>query len=254
MLNIIQMTDTHIFTDPDAELYGVNTRRSLNAVMQHINQSKINPDMVWLTGDLSHDETESSYRILESMLQQWNVPKYCVPGNHDAPVFMENVFPHVANKNIVVLDKGPWLLVGLDSSIQGEVEGELTVDALNQLQQLINNNPHKHLLLAVHHPPVKVGSAWMDRIGMQNGDALLNILNSHNATKVIICGHIHQELEVSNNDICVYGTPSSCFQFAPLTQEAAIDDKPPGYRQLTLFDNGRVETQVFSVHDWATGL
>jgi len=93
MLNIIQITDTHIFTDPNAELYGVNTRRSLSAVMQHINQSKVTPDMVWLTGDLSHDETESSYRVLDSMLQQWNVPKYCIPGNHDAPTFMENVFP-----------------------------------------------------------------------------------------------------------------------------------------------------------------
>jgi Icc protein len=66
----------------------------------------------------------------------------------------------------------------------------------------------------------------------------------------VICGHIHQELETRVNNIVVYGTPSSCFQFKPHTPEAEIDDKPPGYRVMTLYDDGKIESQVYWVEKY----
>jgi Icc protein len=84
----------------------------------------------------------------------------------------------------------------------------------------------------------------MNRIGLQNRKALMQILNVDNKTKAVICGHIHQELAVDFNGIKVLGTPSTCFQFAPLTPEAEIDDKPPGYRVLRLHDDGNIDSNV----------
>jgi Icc protein len=136
----------------------------------------------------------------------------------------------------------------------GAVEGQIGEEALHKLDELLqhyasaHNDLAKHVLVAVHHNPVKVGSAWMDRIGVQNGSALFDVLHKYNSVKAVICGHIHQELETRIDNIVVFGTPSSCFQFKPHTPEAEIDDKPPGYRVMKLYDDGKIESQVYWVN------
>jgi Icc protein len=39
-------------------------------------------------------------------------------------------------------------------------------------------------------------------------------------------------------------TPSTCFQFVPGRDDFAIDDRPPGYRWLHLYPDGRIDTRV----------
>jgi len=250
MIRVLQITDTHLFADPAGELYGVNTRQSLISVLQHINISANQGDLLLLTGDLSHDETESSYDLLNAIIDSLGIPAYSLPGNHDMPVFMERRLQNTTNDGISHFLHGAWMFVLLDSSVPGEVAGYIREDVLRALEDLLGRHASesagdaKHVLVAVHHNPVKVGSAWMDRIGVQNGEALFEVLHKHESVKAVICGHIHQELRTKVNDITVYGTPSSCFQFTPHTPEAAIDDKPPGYRTLTLHDDGTIESRV----------
>jgi len=245
MINVLQITDTHLFSDPAGELYGVNTRQSLMSVLQHKNISGINSDILLLTGDLSHDETEESYEVLKSLIEPLGIPTYSLPGNHDARVFMEKRLENTTNDGIIHAVHNQWMFILLDSSVPGAVEGQIRESVLQKLDALLEKNDSaKHVLVAVHHNPIKVGSAWMDRIGVQNGGALFEVLNKYPSVKAVICGHIHQELEARVNNIMVYGTPSSCFQFMPQTPEAEIDDKPPGYRLLALHDSGKIETQV----------
>lgn len=245
MINVLQITDTHLFSDPAGELYGVNTRQSLMSVLQHKNITGVNSDVLLLTGDLSHDETEDSYEVLNSVIEPLGIPVYCLPGNHDVPAFMEKRLQNTTNSGILHTTQNRWLIVLLDSSVPGAVEGQIREEVLLKLDELLaENTAAKHVLIAVHHNPVKVGSAWMDRIGVQNGDALFNVLRKYDSVKAVICGHIHQELETQVNNITVYGTPSSCFQFKPNTPEAEIDDKPPGYRIMKLYDDGKIESQV----------
>ncbi len=257
MIHVLQITDTHLFTDPAGELYGINTRQSLTSVLQHKNINGVKSDVLLLTGDLSHDETEESYAVLNSLIDPLGIPTYCIPGNHDVPVFMEKRLKNTTDNGIMHAVHNRWLFVLLDSSVPGAVEGYVREDVLHTLDDLLhqyaasiatrNIDQAKHVLVAVHHNPVKVGSAWMDRIGVQNGPALFDVLCKYNSVKAVICGHIHQELETRVNNITVYGTPSSCFQFKPHTPEAEIDDKPPGYRVMKLHDDGKIETQVYWV-------
>ncbi|MGD8591309.1 MAG: phosphodiesterase [Gammaproteobacteria bacterium] len=260
MIHVLQITDTHLFTDPAGELYGVNTRQSLTSVLQHKQTSGVKSDVLLLTGDLSHDETEESYAVLNSFIDPLGIPAYCLPGNHDEPAFMVKRLKNTTNNGILHTVHGRWLLVLLDSSVPGAVEGQIKEDVLHKLDELLRHHacdnasgdkdPGKHVLVAVHHNPVKVGSAWMDRIGVQNGEALFDVLCKYHSVKAVICGHIHQELETRVNNIVVYGTPSSCFQFKPHTPEAEIDDKPPGYRVMTLYDDGKIESQVYWVEKY----
>ncbi|MGA1383685.1 MAG: 3',5'-cyclic-AMP phosphodiesterase, partial [Steroidobacteraceae bacterium] len=39
-------------------------------------------------------------------------------------------------------------------------------------------------------------------------------------------------------------TPSTCVQFRPRVADFEIDERPPGYRVLTLHADGRIETTV----------
>lgn len=244
MVSVLQITDTHLFADPAGELYGVNTRASLRAVLNHKNATGVKSDLLILTGDLSHDESEQSYAALGEYVEPLNIPVYCLPGNHDASVLLEKRFENATNEGIAHAVHGVWLIILMDSSIPGAVEGMVAPKVLAQLETLLKQYREKHVLVAVHHNPVKVGSAWMDRIGLQNGDELFAKLGKYDTVKAVICGHIHQELETRVNNIAVYGTPSSCFQFMPHTPEAEIDDKPPGYRVLLLYDDGTVQSQV----------
>jgi Icc protein len=244
MLTVVQITDTHIFTDPKAELYGVNTRDTLTRVIEHVKRSGLAYDLVFMTGDLSHDELESSYEIIQSYIQTLDVPVMSLPGNHDAPLFMEKYLSYPTRDGVGHYAIDPWLFISLDSSVREQVSGKVSAATLDKLAALLDANPDKYVLVGVHHHPVKVGSAWMDRIGLENGDQLMDALQAHGKVQVVICGHIHQELSVTVDGIQIYGTPASCFQFTPNTLEAGIDDKPPGYRVLRLHDDGTHDTQV----------
>ena len=57
---LIQITDTHILDDRDQEFYGFNTSKSLEAIIEKINQEET--DLVLITGDLVQEPTEAAYK------------------------------------------------------------------------------------------------------------------------------------------------------------------------------------------------
>ena len=47
-----------------------------------------------------------------------------------------------------------------------------------------------------------------------------------------------------NGNIRLMSTPSTCIQFLPGSEDFAVDSRAPGYRWLTLHENGRIESGV----------
>ncbi len=62
--------------------------------------------------------------------------------------------------------------------------------------------------------------------------------------KGIVCGHVHQDMNVMHKGIRVMATPSTCVQFKPQSDDFALDTVSPGWRELTLHANGEITTQV----------
>lgn len=247
MSNLIQITDTHLFSDTARELYGVNTRQSLQAVLDDIRARDLPVDAILVTGDCVHDEGEQAYRLLGEMLAGLSVPVHYLPGNHDNATVLQSVLVNAPLDGMHHFLLPSWLIVMLDSSLPGKVEGEVLPSTLDKLDTLLQQHPDTPVLVAVHHHPLKVGSQWMDRIGLINGDALMQILNGFGQVRVLINGHIHQSLEVISGHVQVLGTPSTCFQFMPATPEAGIDTAPPAYRYLQLFDDGSFATRLYQL-------
>ncbi len=243
-LKIVQLTDTHLFESSDGAQYGINTLRTLEAVVADVAARHADLDALLLTGDLSQDETPESYELLKRTLAPLQrAPFYAIPGNHDNLACMQECLP--GERFFVGRDARleSWRFAMLNSQVPGRVHGELGAEQLTRLRQSLDTE-ERHTIVALHHPPVKVNSAWLDTSHCLDGQELLAIL-SDPPVKAVVCGHVHQAFETVAGGIPIVTTPSTCAQFAPGEEKFATDDSvDPGYRVFLLEDDGGWTTAV----------
>ncbi len=242
-ITIAQVTDTHLFASNQETLKGVNTDQTLNLVIEKIKKLQPLPNLILLTGDLSQDETAASYHRLKTKLKSLNIPTYWIPGNHDKPQLMREILnekPIFTDKSLII---GKWNLLLLDSTVKGEIGGYLSQDTLEWLKNELQGNKSP-TIIALHHPPLKVGSVWMDKITLENGMELIDLVKQYQQVKLVVFGHIHSVFDVKIEGVNYLGSPSTCVQFQPKSEEFAIDNQLPGFRLLELKDDGSFQTKV----------
>lgn len=243
-LRVIQVSDIHLFTDPEKDLLGVKTKESFQAVFDLVRQHKDSTDLVILSGDMSQDGSRESYENVAAAFNQLNIPIYFVPGNHDNPKMYPEVYPLGMvsdNKHLVFKH---WQLILLDSQIPGSVEGRLASSQLRFLQTCLNMHPEHHAAVIFHHQPVPVGCQWLDNLGLQNADELFEVMSHYPLARTIVFGHVHQEYDGEHHGIRCFSAPSTCIQFKTKSAGFALEKLPPGFRKITFQDNGDIDTQV----------
>lgn len=246
MMLIAQITDTHLFADQSQTTKGFPTWDSLQAVLERVRSLPEFPDVLLLTGDLSQDETAESYAQMRRAIAPLQIPTYWIPGNHDQqPAWMNQHLSAPPFSNQKRFQQDNWTVLLLDSVITGEVHGCLSPDSLVWLEKQLSTLETDFALVALHHPPLNVGSSWMDAIGLENKAEFQAILHRSPQVKTVMFGHIHQELDRTVNGIRYLATPSTCVQFMPNSDEFAIDgDRTPGLRLLRLHPDGALDTWV----------
>ena len=60
-VKVLQISDCHLFSDPDKDLLGVNTAQSFKAVVEAIKEQNFEYDFIAFTGDISQDYSAASY-------------------------------------------------------------------------------------------------------------------------------------------------------------------------------------------------
>lgn len=243
-IRVLQFSDPHIFAAPDREFDGFNTADTLRRVLELAQVSDWPARAVLVTGDLVHEASVEAYQQLRAPLSSLDTPVYCLPGNHDDPALMQEVLPgdniHVTHQTRM----GNWLLVFLDSYVPGTHGGHLSENELQRLDRSLSLSRAEHVLVCLHHPPVLIGSAWMDEMRLDNPEALFAVLDRFEQVRAVIWGHIHQEYLAVRRGIRLMSAPSTCIQFKPKTDAFEKDDLGPGYRWLLLRANGEVETGI----------
>lgn len=243
MPRILHITDTHLLSRPEGVASGWCTQASLDAVLKHITENEKDYAAVLVTGDLVHDESRAGYERLARRLTGLEVPVCVLPGNHDDPERLRRCMQSAGIHAVTPLVLGNWRVIPLDSHVSGEVGGKLGADQLRALQTTLDECV-EDVLLAVHHPPVPVGSPWMDRMGLADGDELLRLGSRFPCVRGIVFGHVHQVFEAEHRAIKLYATPSTCRQFRPGSGEYAEDTAAPGYRCIHLEPDGGLSTRV----------
>lgn len=238
---ILQLSDFHILENPDDELRGVTTAACLGDIWQLVQSSFGDAELFVMTGDIAAHAEEGAYRQVRELCADKLSQCRMLPGNHDDSDLLRQFFGELftaASSEICFSEElDGWRLIGLDSHIAGEVHGEILAEQLDWLSRELENASQQPTLLFMHHPPISVASAWLDRIMLRNPQQLSDVLDSAPQLRGIFCGHVHHEFQGLLGKVPVYTTPSTAIQFTPGTDELIFDDVPPGFRVIELSGN-----------------
>ena len=164
-------------------------------------------------------------------------PLSLIPGNHDDPAALAAVFPEAfegAGRGFAEVVDG-WLLIGFDSHVPGQIAGRVDAAQCALAEERLAAHPHLPVVFFVHHPPAPIGAEWLDAMGLVDSPTFDALVQTH-APRIaaVVCGHVHQDREVTLHGVPVLTTPSTAFQFAVGTAEPGFDALPPGLRVLEL--------------------
>lgn len=245
-VTLVQITDCHIHNDREHLLSGVNTHDSLVQVIDGICGNSEHPDMVLVTGDLTHEGDERAYQLLLAQLDRLPAPYFWLPGNHDhlAPMASIGSDNRLRTKQIILPH---WHILLLDSHVEDEVSGLVSQSELTWLSTALREHPDKHTAIFVHHPLLPVGCDWLDPQRIANAEQVLTLFDNTPQLRIVCNGHVHQEWELERLHYQMMSTPSTCIQFSRNSRDYAEDDFPPGYRHFALHADGRFDTAVVRV-------
>jgi Icc protein len=244
-LKLLQISDTHLHAAADSRMRGVTTYATFLAVLE---QAKRDPrwpvDAILATGDIVQDESRAGYERFRAALEPLGVPVYCIPGNHDDPALMGEILMSGKFQLGGELRHGAWSVVLLSTFLAGEDAGGLGPARLSGLRQALHAHAGQHILVAMHHHPLPMGSAWLDGVALRDAQAFWKVIDAHSDVRVVVCGHVHQASDRTRNRVRFMSTPSTCAQFLPSSAFFALDERPPGMRWIELYDDGSIETEV----------
>ncbi len=245
MPRIVQLSDTHLFADPGQLFYGIPPNRHLEGVIRQVREHE-QPDLVVVSGDLVHDETEQGYRHLGALLEGLACPVHCIPGNHDDPALMRRILTdgHVSCEPVVVLDD--WLVILLDSFQAGKVSGRIDQSVLEWLSSQLMAHQDRHVLVFIHHPLLPCGCQWLDNgLLLEEPQALLDLVRTCGQVRAVLWGHSHQEFESVRDGVMFLGAPSTTIQFRKNSAEFALEHASrPGWRWLEAGEQGQLASGV----------
>jgi len=248
-LTVLQITDLHILAESGQIMAGVDTEQTFKQVLRHIHSTYSNIDLLLVTGDLAQTPTPSSYQRIYQSLKEYPTRTICLPGNHDDFELMLQIINGDQVNCTKQIQFKDWQIISLNSKKPNASGGSLASSELTYLSSALEKQPELNTLIALHHHPIPTHSLWMDTMTIENSDALFSLLKNHPQVKAISCGHIHQEMQSFKDNKLILGTPSTCFQFKPLSSDYTIDKNKPGYRIFYLYPNGSIKSTVFRLPD-----
>ena len=195
-----------------------------------------------VTGDLIQDDSAAAYEHFRQLLGGLGMPVYCVPGNHDVRDLMHDALSEPPFVYCGIRRVDDWLSSASTAASANRRAAAIADAEFDRVDAAIAASDASHVMLDLHHPPVALGSKWLDSVGMDNGAEALRRFAASGKVRLAIFGHVHQDFTTEYAGISIIATPSTCSQFAAGSAEFAIDDNPPAYRRIELA-SGRLTSQ-----------
>ena len=250
MVKLIQLSDLHLVPPGKLTSKVLDTNAILEETINEILRKKDyfgKIECVVVTGDVSDDGSIESYLSAHEKLIKLSVPVLVIPGNHDLRNPMREVFnEHVefsthSSQFDWVFKYEETVIVGLDSLVEGENFGFLEKTSLEFLSNQLSIHNGSDIVLLIHHPPIKTGIYFMDKIGLTNSSDLAECLKVTNHPVRILCGHVHGVYHGLLGIHPVVSAPSVCSAFEFNRKKFApvgFNRGPTGYAYLETSSNG----------------
>lgn len=213
-------------------------------MLDHYRESGWRADLAAVTGDLIQDDSAGAYEHFCRSLSTLGLPVHCVPGNHDIRALMRDALAAPPFYYCDSAQFGNWLITGIDSCVSGQAGGWIAESEFERLDATIAASSAAHVMVCLHHPPVPMGSKWLDTVGLENGDEFLRRVSVSAKVRLAIFGHVHQPYDADHNGVRIIATPSTCRQFRRGSDRFAVDDNPPAYRRISLHADGSFEHEL----------
>ncbi|TAK74141.1 MAG: phosphodiesterase [Gammaproteobacteria bacterium] len=224
-MKIIQISDTHLFATEHLTMFGVKTNIKLQEVIKNVTEEEIDADMIFLTGDISQDETFQSYQKAVHYFSKLNIPIYWIPGNHDNVTQMEAAFKSdIKFIRTEQLSLPNWDFIFLNTKKEGTGLGYLSESDLQRLKNKLSITADKNIAIIMHHHPIEVGTPLIDHYILQNKSEFWDIV-AGTQVKLIMCGHVHGDYKLKYQNIMIESAPATCLQLQKGTQELKIDNQ-----------------------------
>ena len=235
---IAQITDTHIKTPGKLAYRRVDTAAMLRRCVAEVLQLDPQPDLIVMTGDLVDLGQPQEYVWLKSLIAPLRQPVIVVPGNHDERGAMRDAFagdgyfPAGGFLHFAIDDRYPLRIIGLDTLVPTEGRGELCSERLAWLDETLARENERPTLLLMHHPPFLTGIGHMDAIGLTGREAFAEIVGRHPQIELILCGHLHRNIQTTVGGRRALTCPSPAHQVAldiRTDAPSCFRMEPPGY-------------------------
>ncbi len=195
-MKFLHVTDPHIVAG--GLLYGLDPTERLTACIEDMMRNHPDADFVAITGDLTHDGSEASYRQLKRLLAGLTLPTHLMIGNHDNRANFKLVFDtaHVDSRGFVqhTRQSSAGRHLFLDTNADGKPHGVLDDARLEWLSTELRASPNEPVYLFMHHPPFRVMVPSMDAIALRDVDRFADIIAQSGNVRHIFFGHVHRPI------------------------------------------------------------
>ena len=244
-VRIAQISDCHLPANPQHTYRGINPYRNLEALLEKV--KSLQPDLILVTGDLSEDGSESSYRLIQYLFDPLGVPVLALPGNHDDPSLLADAYPGSPTDSVQATQHGNWQIIRLNSCTTDEPHGRLSEATLQELAATLEQNTGHPRLLALHHQPLTIDSPWIDKYRLFEPEPFLKLLDQYVDIRAVAWGHVHQVFEADRQGIAMLGGPSSAINGIPGAEKFTPDTLGPACRWLDLRADDSLQSHIVSV-------
>ena len=242
---IAQITDLHIGFDrgnPDEP-----NQERLERVLDRLIGGPNRPDLLLLTGDLTEFGDAESYRRIADSVARCPFPVWPMMGNHDLRAPLLKALPDTPSQGGFVhyaLSLDGLRLILLDTTQEGRHGGAFCAARAQWLSDELAAHPDTPTVIAMHHPPVETGIAWMD-VGQSEAwiARFAAAIADHRQVQAILSGHLHRNILTLWNGAALAVCASTAPQ-AALDLNSSNPDQPDGRPMIV------AEPPAYALHRW----
>jgi 3',5'-cyclic AMP phosphodiesterase CpdA len=255
---IAHISDLHILKNPDpAAAPLLDNASRLRKTIEALCSLHPAPDVVVITGDISHEGTADDYSFCRSLLEELPCPYLLIPGNHDDRVLMREVFPvdragSDPNFYHFVHDSLPVRIIGIDTLKPGMVTGEICVARREWIGKALRQS-EKPVAILMHHPPYPFGLIDNPEMQCSIGTSEFDeMIRKSGNVEAILCGHLHVMTSATWAGVTALSAPSVAPAFLLDIEKGQVSgwcNSSPAFA-LHFFRQGRgMTTHVIRIED-----
>lgn len=219
---ILHLSDTHLVAE--GILYGdVDSGLRLRQILGDVQASKVRPDVLVFSGDLTDRGEAAAYDALRELVEpvaaELGATVVWAMGNHDDRAqFRAHLLdeePSSASIDTVLEIDGLRMIV-LDTTVPGYHHGEVTDAQLAWLTEVLATPAEFGSILVMHHPPIPAVLELSTLVELIDQHKLADVLR-HSDIRTILSGHLHYSTSAT-----FAGIPVSVVSATSYTQDLAV--------------------------------